>query len=54
MNNGKPGQGTHFTTIVADSLAENYLPNLSPQAQKFGISMKIHWASVVGDVWDRD
>ena len=40
----------------ADELAENtpkcpktYLPKLSTQAQKFGISMKkgLHWASVV-------
>jgi hypothetical protein len=44
------------TKIGTDSLAENnpkcpkiYLPNLSVQAQKFGISMKkrLHWVSVV-------
>jgi hypothetical protein len=32
-----------------DELAKISLPNLSPQDQKFGISMKkgLHWASVV-------
>jgi hypothetical protein len=39
------GQGTHSTKMGADKLPENkcpkiYLPNLSAQAQKFGILMK--------------
>ena len=42
MNNGKHGQGTHYTKMGADSSAQNtQMPqNLSAQAQKFGISMK--------------
>ena len=54
MKNMDKGQGTHFTKMVADSLARNHMPNLSPQAQNFGISMKIHWASVVGNIGDHD
>ena len=49
---------THCTKMGADKLAENttnapkseiYLPKLSAQAQKFGISLKkkLHWASIV-------
>jgi hypothetical protein len=37
--NGKHAQGINSTKIGVDSLAEN-TPNLSAQAQKFGIFMK--------------
>ena len=42
MINGTHGQGTHSTKMGADKSAENTTnaPNLSAQAQKFGISMK--------------
>ena len=46
MINGKKGQGTHCTNVGADSLventpnAQNYLPYLSAQAQKFWISIR--------------
>ena len=47
--------GSHSTKIGADKLAENtpkcpkiYLPNLSAQAQMFGILMKIGFSGVHG------
>ena len=40
MNNEKHGQGTNTTKICADKSAKIFLPKLSDQAQKFGISMK--------------
>ena len=39
--NEKHGQGTYSTKMGADKSAEiPQMPNLSAQAQKFGISMK--------------
>ena len=51
MNNEKHQQGTHYTQMVADSLAENISAQFVCPSPKFlDLNKKrLHWASVVRD-----